>query len=291
MIDVVNPPYPIHNIRLDNGCNLAYIDEGDKNSSTTIVFIHGLASYALCWRKNIDVVSQSFRCIAVDLPGNGFSDRGSYSYSISFFAECLLEFIKKLSLTRLCLAGHSMGGQIAMHMLTANPAIADKLILCAPAGFETFTNIEKTMYQSAIGFFDFFSTEENSLKKSIYSSFYNQSSQGENMINELIDIMHAYPIKLYRNMIDACINGMLSEPVYDKIHLIKQPTLVLFGERDALIPNRLIHPVNTRTIAEQGVRRFPNAVLKMIAQCGHFLQLEKPEVVNRYMINFLQETH
>lgn len=286
MIDIINPPYPVHNIRLSNNCNIAYIDEGDS-SNKTILFIHGLASYALSWRKNIDVLSQSFRCIAIDLPGNGFSDRGSYPYSISFFANCIYEFIERLKLKNICLAGHSMGGQIAMYMLIHKPAIANNLILCAPAGFETFTQLEKTMYQSAIGFSDYFSTEENSLKKSIYSSFYQNPSQSEKMINELTDIMNAYPIKLYRHMIDACVKGMLNEPVYDKIKEIKQPTLILFGERDALIPNRLIHPVNTRNIAEQGAKLFPHATLKMIPQCGHFLQLEKPAVVNGYITDFI----
>ncbi len=287
MIDIINPPYPIHNIRLSNDCNIAFIDEGG-NSNNTILFIHGLASYALSWRKNIDVLSQSFRCIAIDLPGNGFSDRGAYPYSISFFANCIYELIEKLKLKNVCLAGHSMGGQIAMYMLINKPDIANKLVLCAPAGFETFTPLEKTMYQSAIGFSDYFSTEENSLKKSIYSSFYHQPSQGENMINELTDIMHAYPIKLYRNMIDASVKGMLNEPVYDKIKEIQQPTLILFGERDALIPNRLIHPVNTKNIAEQGAKLFPHATLKMIPQCGHFLQLEKPGIVNGYIADFVR---
>jgi pimeloyl-ACP methyl ester carboxylesterase len=285
MIDIVNPPYPIHNVRLSNDCNIAYIDEGKGDH--TVLFIHGLASYALSWRKNIDVLSQSFRCIAVDLPGNGFSDRGNYPYSISFFANCIVELIEKLQLRNVVLSGHSMGGQIAMHILINNPSIADKLVLCAPAGFERFSHLEKTMYQSAIGYLDMFSTDENSLKQSIYSSFYNQPSQGDNMISELIDIMHAYPIKLYRNMIDTCVRGMLNEPVYDKLKQITQPTLVMFGERDALIPNKLIHPVSTKNIAEEGTRSFPNASLKMIPQCGHFLQLEKAQVVNSHIKDFI----
>ncbi|RYE21716.1 MAG: alpha/beta hydrolase [Sphingobacteriales bacterium] len=285
MIDIVNPPYPINNVRLANGCNIAYIDEG--KGTQTVLFIHGLASYGLSWRKNFDSLRNKYRCIAIDLPGNGFSDRGNYPYSVSFFANCLYELIEQLQLKNVCLAGHSMGGQIALHMVIYKPLVADKLVLCAPAGFETFSHMEKTMYQSAIGYFDMFSTEENSLKKSIYSSFYHLPSQGEEMINELTDIMHAYPIKLYRNMIDACVNGMLNEPVFNRLNEIKQPVLVMYGERDALIPNRMIHLVNTRAIAEQGAKQLQNATVHMIPQCGHFLQIEKAAAVNSYISDFL----
>jgi pimeloyl-ACP methyl ester carboxylesterase len=285
MIRVVNAPFPIHNIQLNNGCKLAYVDEG--KGKQTILFIHGLANYSMSWRKNIAALRDHFRCIAVDLPGNGFSDRGDFPYGIKFFAECVYELIQQLQLKHLCIAGHSMGGQIAIRLLADHPECAEKLTLCAPAGFETFTSFEKGMYHSAIGFFDLFSTEENSLRKSIYSSFYQQPSQGDELIQELIEIMKTYPSRVYRNMIDACINAMLHEPVYDVLHTIQQPTLVMFGERDALIPNRLIHPVTTRQIALQGVQQLPNAQLEMIERCGHLLQIEKADEVNELIKGFV----
>jgi Predicted hydrolases or acyltransferases (alpha/beta hydrolase superfamily) len=287
MIRAVNTPFPIHNIQLGNGCNITYVDEG--KGPQTILFIHGLANYSMSWRKNIAALQSKFRCIAVDLPGNGFSDRGNFPYSISFFAACIYEMIERLRLNNLCIVGHSMGGQIAIRLLADHPDCAEKLVLCAPAGFETFTSFEKGMYHSAIGFFDMFSTEENSLRKSIYSSFYQQPSQGDDLIQELVDIMKAYPSRVYRNMIDACINAMLHEPVYEVLNTIQQPTLVLFGERDALIPNRLIHPVTTRQIALQGIQRLPNARLEMIERCGHFLQIEKADEVNELIASFITE--
>lgn len=281
----INYPYTIHNTRLNNGCNIAYVDEGKGDK--TLLFIHGLATYALSWRKNIEGLKKQYRCIAIDLPGNGFSDRGDYSYSISFFAATVIEFIHKLGLTNVVLAGHSMGGQIAITALLNEPGCAEKLVLCAPAGFETFSPVEKDIYQRAIQFFDLFSTEENSLRKAIQSSFYHSPTQGDDMVHDLTGIMQAYPIKVYRAMIDACVAGMLNEPVFDRLHLIKQPTLVMYGERDALIPNKLLHPVSTRKIAEAGVAQMPDATLHMIPQCGHFLQWEKADVANSYIKDFV----
>lgn len=276
---------PIRYLQLSNGYKLAYVDEG--TGDTTIVFIHGLGNYAMVWKRQVEQLKHHFRCIAIDLPGNGYSDRADFDYSMNFFAGCIYDFITKLRLKDVCIAGHSMGGQIAMTLLLNEPNAAKHMILCAPAGFETFSSFERTMYTSTIQMADMFSTEENSLRQSIRSSFYNFPVQANEMINELVDIMHRYPMRSYKQMIDKCIHAMLHEPVFNRMNEIKQPALVLFGERDALIPNQLIHPVSTRHIAEQGARQMPNALIKMIAQCGHFLQIEKAGIVNDYIKEFL----
>lgn len=266
---------------------MAYIDEGAGDK--VILFVHGLATYALSWKKNIEGLKKDHRCIAVDLPGNGLSDRGAFSYSISFFADCITEFIKNLGLENVCLVGHSMGGQIAITALLNKPTCAQWLVLCAPAGFETFTPVEKDIYQRALQFFDLFSTEENSIRKAVQSSFYHVPTQGDEMIQDLTRILNSYPIHVYRSMIDACIAGMLNEPVFNRLHLIRQPTLVMYGERDALIPNKLLHPVGTRKIAEAGCAQMPDASLHMIPQCGHFLQWEQAELTNSYIRDFLRQ--
>ena len=126
MTTTINYPYTIHGSRLSNGCNIAYIDEG--KGPKTLLFIHGLATYSLSWRKNIEGLKNHYRCIAIDLPGNGLSDKGDYSYSISFFAEAIVEFIQNMGLKNVCLVGHSMGGQIAMTALINNPKCAERLI-------------------------------------------------------------------------------------------------------------------------------------------------------------------
>jgi pimeloyl-ACP methyl ester carboxylesterase len=279
-------PYKVHKLLLSNGCDLAYVDEGKGDK--TIIFIHGLATYALSWKKNIEYLKQYYRCISIDLPGNGLSGRGNYPYGISFFASCVQELIEKLSLKGVCVIGHSMGGQVAMRLAIDHPQYIQRLILCAPAGFETFNGFESAIYKSTVHLLDFFSTEENSLRKVIRSSFYHVPPHIEDMVADLVQIMRAHPVQDYRRMIEACINSMLNEPVHDQLHQIKTPTLIVYGERDALIPNRLIHPITTRHIAEHGAKKITDAQLIMLPQCGHFLQIEKADEVNRYFKDFIE---
>lgn len=278
-------PYTTRFQALPGNINMAYIDEG--SGERTILFIHGLANYALVWRKNIDYLKQYYRCIAIDLPGNGFSDQNEHPYSMKFFAETVYNFIKTLGLKKLCIAGHSMGGQIAMTTLINYPTCADSLILCAPAGFETFSPLDRTLYYSTIRLFDFVSSEEQSIRTVIERSFFHNHLQAESVIRELIALMKTYKLGYYRNMVEACVHSMLEEPVIDKLHLIKQPTLILFGSKDALIPNKLIHHTTTEKMASEVVKKLPNATLEFLPDCGHFLQWEKAEEVNKLIIRFL----
>ncbi len=281
---VNGPGYDIKNVILSNNCRVSYVDEGQGDK--TLLFIHGLANYSLSWRKNIDELKNHFRCIAIDLPGNGHSDRGDFPYSINFFAGAAYDFILKLQLKNVHIVGHSMGGQIALTLLANEPSAAQKLILCAPAGFEVFNTFERNIYQASINFLDLFSSEENSLRQSIRSSFYHYPEQANELIQELVGQMKSYPIRTYRNMIEKCIAAMLNEPVFDKLHTIKQQTLVIFGERDALIPNKIIHPSTTKQVGETGVKQMLAARLEMIPRCGHFVHWEKAAEVNRLMHDF-----
>jgi len=276
---------PYHKITLSNNLSVSYIDEG--KGPYTLVFIHGLATYGGTWAHNIEGLQSNFRCIALDLPGNGHSDKGDLPYSIQYYAACVYDFIQKMKLTNVVLCGHSMGGQIAMTLMLNVPNAAEKMVLCAPAGFEQFNVFEKTMYRSVIGLADIFSSDENNLRNSIYNSFYKNPTQADGMIEDMLKILRSYPTITYKKMLDASIQAMMNEPVYNHLSKIIIPTLVIFGELDALIPNKLLHPISTDQLARSAVARMPNATLEMIPFAGHFVQWEKADKVNEAILNFL----
>lgn len=272
-------------IKLSNGSSVSYIDQG--KGQQTILFIHGLATYSGTWMKNIEGLKDQFRCVAIDLPGNGYSDKSDLPYSIQYYAACVYDFIQLLGLKNVVLCGHSMGGQVAMTLMINVPDAAQKLVLCAPAGFEQFNVFEKTMYRSALGMADFFTSDESNLKNSIYSSFYQNPGQADGMIKEMISILKSYPSSQYKKMMDASIQGMLNEPVHGRLKEITVPTLVIFGTMDGLIPNKLLHPISTEQLAKTAVAGMPDATLRMIPYAGHFVQWEKAEIVNQEIIRFL----
>lgn len=280
-------PYKTNYKDLPGIGNIAYIDEG--NGPRTLLFIHGLANYALVWKKNIDFLSQYYRCIAIDLPGNGLSGKEDRPYGMKFYAQSVNDFIQAMGLKNLTLVGHSMGGQIAMTTLIKYPGSAVSLVLCAPAGFEEFSTLDKTLYSNALHMFSYFSSDEQALRQAIENSFYRQQSQGESIIRELAGIMKTYKMHSYRKMVDASIKSMLDDTVYNQLDKLTLPTLVIFGRHDALIPNKLIHHTTTERLAKAAVQKMPDATLELLPDCGHFVQWEKADDVNRLIIQFLEQ--
>lgn len=286
MTDSIVYPYPVQYQKiLHQAIDIAYIDEG--KGDTTILFVHGLGHSLLGWSRNIEYLKQYHRCVAIDLPGNGLSSAGEYPYSMHFFAEAIADFIRQKALQRVYLAGHSMGGQISLSFALRHQDMIEGLVLCAPAGFETFNEWEKSLYRNTMYFVDLVSNEETSLRKAIRNSFYIMPDNAPAFTEQLVALMKLQDRKQYRYMIERCIHAMLDEPVFDHLGAITIPVLILFGERDNLIPNRFIHPVSTRKLAETAAAQFPAAQLEIISQCGHFLQWEKPQRVNGYFRNFI----
>lgn len=270
---------------LDDAVKMAYIESG--KGLNTILFVHGLGHSQLAWQQNIQKLSEQFKCIAIDLPGNGYSSNGDYPYSMDFFAESIHSFIKAKKLNNVFVCGHSMGGQIALTLALKYPKSLDGLVLCAPAGFEVFNDWEKNLYRSTMLFMDLISNEENSLKKAIQSSFYIVPDNVQPFIHQLTQNLRAQPLPSYRRMIEMCINSMLDEPVYDRLSEITLPVQIIFGEKDSMIPNKFIHPISTALLAKEVSLKFQNGELELIPQCGHFVQWEKASRVNSSIRHFI----
>ncbi|MBL7765421.1 MAG: alpha/beta hydrolase [Chitinophagaceae bacterium] len=272
---------------LDNNIRIAYTEHGQRKHET-ILFIHGLANYLRVWSWNIAGLENHFHCIAIDLPGNGFSSRGDYPYDMEFFAETLFEFCEKTNLKKVILAGHSMGGQIAMTMALKYPELVNSLLLFAPAGFEYYTPQEALLFKSAITLGDFLNMDEVHISQSINSSFFRQNKISAQIIKDLNDIIKSNDRGPYRKMLDRCMNAMLNDQWFYKLPKLPQPALVFFGERDMLIPNRFLHPVSTKEIGEKGVAQMQNARLITYPDTGHFVQIEAFESVNKEILNLQQ---
>src|ERR1700748_3680018 len=204
MTDSIIYPYPVQRQKLINDAvDIAFIDEGA--GETTLLFVHGLGHSLLGWSKNIDYLRNYFRCIAIDLPGNGLSSTGQYPYSMHFFAEIIQAFIEAKQLENVVLVGHSMGGQICMTHALSHQQYLKGLVLCAPAGFETFNEWERSLYRNTMYFVDMVSNEESSLRKAIQNSFYIMPDNVPSFTQQLVNLMKLQEQGHYRYMLDGCI--------------------------------------------------------------------------------------
>jgi pimeloyl-ACP methyl ester carboxylesterase len=278
-------PFSIHYATLDTDLEIAYVDEG--SGKQTLLFIHGLGSYIPAWSKNIEVLKAHFRCIAIDLPGYGHSSKAPHSGKMSYYAEVIVKLMDHLQLDKVVLVGHSMGGQIAIMTAYDYPNKVDKLILTAPAGFETFSEGQKQWFREVMTLKGVKLTPVNDIQSNLAYNFYNMPKDADFMIQDRIAMRSASDFDAYCYAIVQSVRGMVDEPVFDILPNIQQKTLVIYGANDNLIPNRYLNPGTTSKIAQQGTDQMVNATLQLIPKAGHFVMYEKAEEFNRSVLTFL----
>ncbi|MEJ8804406.1 alpha/beta fold hydrolase [Pontibacter sp. H249] len=281
--------FPTKKVTLSNGQSMAYVDEG--KGSETIIFIHGLGSYLPAWEKNIAELSNNYRTIALDLPGYGKSSKENVQVSMDAYAKTVLELMDKLKLKKATLAGHSMGGQIAITAALQAPERVSKLILVAPAGLETFTDQQKQMFKMAVTPESVQKTTPEQTAANYKINFYKMPAEAQHMVDERLLIMKSEQFDDYSKAVASSVAAMVDEPVHEKLPLLKMPTLIVFGENDALIPNKYFNPnLTPKAVAEMGKERIPNSQLVMIPEAGHFLQYEQPAAFNKAVQQFMKNS-
>lgn len=280
-------PFPVDFISLPKGQKIAFTETG--MGGETMLFIHGLAGYMPLWQFQLQHFSENFHCIALDLPGNGLSPGGEYPYSMVFYAETIADFLKAKNISEVTLVGHSMGGQIAILMALRYPHLVNKLVLIAPAGFESFSPHEVFLTEHALDLGQTWGMNSQYLEFFINRSFSDKNPIASNIVSDLKQLMQTQNPVQWHNMIVASIKSMLREPVTPFLEQISQPTCIIFGELDAMIPNKLIHfQDTTRGVAYKGAALIEHSELNLIPAAGHFVQIEKSTEVNSVINSYLK---
>ena len=266
--------------------SIAYVDQG--SGENTILLVHGLASNSGFWRYAIPELAKYNRVIAVDLPGYGKSQKNAYPYSISFYAEQIKRFIDELKLKNVVLVGHSMGGQISIMFDLKYPGVLKKLVLAAPAGIEEFERGEGDWLRSVMTKNGVKNTTEEGIRRNLAMNFYSWSDKWEWMVEERVRMAKAKDFDEFSYTVVRCVNAMLDEPTWNKIENIKTPALIVYGKYDGLIPNMYLNPGATSDVFKYAVGRIQNLQLHEIDNCGHMLQIEKPDDFTRAVLGFVK---
>jgi pimeloyl-ACP methyl ester carboxylesterase len=283
MLKTLLYPYPVKKVTIGNNVQIAYMDEG--SGPQTFVFIHGLANYAPVFKHQIAALSRNARCIALDLPGNGLSPYGDYPYGVFFYAECVKLFCDALKMDNITLVGHSMGGQIGIMLALRYSNFFNKLALIAPAGIEHFSTIDTMMMQNMLNLGDYLYSDEFHIQQAISESFYTQSSDKKTIISDLQELLKAGDVVQWRKMAKACINSMLNQQVSGFLSEISIPVTLIFGSKDAMIPNRLLHPGQSiASLVKHAEALIPDINSYIINDAGHFVHIEKADETNTLLL-------
>ncbi|MFN3783124.1 MAG: alpha/beta fold hydrolase [Spirosomataceae bacterium] len=272
------------------GLKIAYQEETARRSPNTVIFLHGLGGNLTHWSQT---KLSNTHVIRMDLPGYGYSDpipsEIPSDQLLTFYAEKISQFIEAKKLKNVLLVGHSMGGQIAVHTALLYPEKIQKLALIAPAGLETFSEKEAAVLINYAQPSFFKLQTEPQVRAGFLSNFYQFPASAEFLVADRMKLAQCSSFDSYFSTVAGGVKSMLNQPIREKLGEMKQPTLVIFGRQDALIPNKLFHPTLTTETVAQISSEIPTSQLELIDGAGHLVMFEQAERVNKLLTIFIHK--
>lgn len=251
------------------GAKIHYVEAG---SGPTVILLHGLGGSSGDFTFNIASLAQKFRVIAPDQLGFGNSDKPMIDYRIGTYVDFLDRFLTELKIERASLVGNSLGGWIAASYALAHPARVERLVLVDAAGFALPADFDVKQLKGLN------TSTRDGIRQLIRRGFYNHGLfAGDAFVDAAftrrISAGDGYTIGRLLELIisrEECLDNRLDA--------VKQPSLVIWGRQDGILP---------LADGERFQREIPGAQLVVFDNCGHLPQVEKAGAFNAVVTNFL----
>lgn len=260
------------------GTKLHYRDSGPK-TAPALVFLHGFGSSLHTWESWATVLEKDYRVIRLDLPGFGLSgENAANDFSDAHDLAVIMGLLDTLQVSKASFVGNSLGGKLAWQIASAYPERVEKLVLISPdgfasEGFEYNKQPDSSFMLSAM----VWTLPKPVLKMSLLPAYADPNSLTTSMLNRYHDLMCAPGV---RKSIATRVKQTLLKDPQPMLKSIRADTLLIWGERDAMIPianaNDYIH-----AIARSRLVVLPNI--------GHLPQEEQPQLGLLALQKFLQQ--
>ena len=225
------------------------------------VFVHGAGGNSLLWRRTLQYLSGGAHGYAVNLPGHPSGD--ITCKSVDDYAEALHRFIAERGLRRPAVCGHSMGGAIALDLAVSHPEDLGALILVSTgAKLGVNQQILDGLREQPMG----------TIEKVITPWSFNSIDLG--LGREARTALSISNLPVFLNDYLAC-QGF---DVRSQLPGIEAKTLIVCGDRDRMTPPKWSEYLNAN---------IPGSELRVIAESGPMLPLEKPRALAQVLQSFL----
>jgi len=255
------------------GEKIHYLEAG---SGPAVVLLHGLGGDASNWYSTIGPLSTKYRVIVPDQIGFGQSSKPLINYRVATLVDFLDGFFKELKIDRASVVGNSLGGWTAAAFAIAHPEKVDRVILVDAAGLTPDRPLDPRTLSALNP-----STREG-IKQVMSVVFYNKQIFDNPAVIDMLftkkmETGDGYTIQRF---IESVSRG---EDLLDKTaSQIKQPTLVVWGREDALVP---------LSMGEGFHKLIGGSEMFVIDKCGHVPMIEQAEQFNTALMKFLAGEH
>ena len=257
-------------VELD-GRRVSYLVAGDPATAPTILLIHGSGVSARYWDNQLQSLAGALRVVAIDLPGHGASEPmpPTQRVSVEAYGEVVASFLDALGAGPVIVAGHSLGGAIAIALAARRPDAVSALLLLSSCAKLPPADGPGERFLAAL---------PGPLRRLLVFSLAKKLLFAPGAPDAAVSLgmqeLRACRPETILNDVQAGKTMDLSGPATR----LEVPTLILCGSQDGLTP-----PALSARLGEL----IPRSRVRIVDGAGHMLLLEVPDRVNQEILTFV----
>lgn len=234
----------------------------ESGSGQVMLLLHGLMGELSNFEHIINHFSSSFRVIVPLLP---IMEYPLKELSLETLVDYIEEFIDEYGLKDIHVMGNSLGGHIGLLYVLRRQEMTKSITLTGSSGL-----FENTMGST-------FPKRQNYefMKKKVQETFYDPSFATKEIVDGVFDMVNDRN-KALRILVTA--KSAIRHNLADKLHEIKVPALLVWGNQDRITPP---------FVGEEFHKLLPNSELVLLDKCGHAPMMELPTQFNEAFGQFL----
>ncbi len=255
-------------------------------SGTPLLLVHGIGRSLEDWSDNVEALARGRAVYALDMVGFGRTDKPDRGYSLDDLSDFLLEFMNTVGLGRAVLIGNSLGGAVCVRSALRVGSRVAGLVLVAPAGFgQRIAPLLSLCTVPVLGeYLTRNSAKIDGARMVLQGCFHDQAFVTPERIehDHRLSTLPGRQRAFWRTLRDACdwrgVRQKNLETVRGQLSNLTQPTLVVWGEHDHILPSQYL----------EGASRVQGIETQRFESCGHFPQLECSQRFNALTLDFLK---
>lgn len=261
------------------GGQLVHIEQAGRGEP--LVLIHGFGASTYSWRKVMPRLAESFRVVALDLNGFGYTQRPRTfeSYTREGQADLILKVLDALGLDSAHLMGHSYGGGLTLWIASRHPERVRSMVL-VDSSAPTYANDRRSRAASLKPLTSIFLRSvvlrPGSVRKALLRSFHDDSLVTPELVREYYDRIRIEGVIEAYHGLTAPAPASTGRVELDKIDV---PALVVWGAEDVVVP---VH------LGRDAAQRLPRGEFALMEKTGHIPMEERPEELLRIVLPFLE---
>ncbi len=242
------------------------VEYKDRGTGPVILFLHGWKDTMHTFDEISRLLSNTYRIIALDLPGFGASELPKGIWELSDYVAFVKAFLEKRHISPVVIVGHSFGGRIVIKGLVSGILGAQKVVLIASAGIARTKTVRSLFFGivakvgKILTLIPPFCFWRMTLRKKLYAS------TGS-------DYFGAGALK------DTFLK-VIREDLSEDAKKITIPVLLIWGSSDKATP---------LSDGEKFARMIPRAKLQTYVGAGHFVHQERAFEVASVIKHFVEQ--